>query len=172
MVEGSPTLIVSEAGQVVRLASSRQVRASNGRTYWNELHEKPLQARLTGAGYMAVQTKELGKRKTLYIHRLVAQAFIPKPFGCNEVNHRDGNKTNNSLENLEWTTHSENLRHACASGLYRGRPIAAGEVLEIKRRLSAGEAVSSLAREYGVGRQAVEGIKSGRSWSWLEEPQL
>lgn len=169
VVDGAPSLIVSESGEVVRLASSRRVRARDGSFFWSELPEKRLQARRTGAGYMAVQTKDRGKRKTLYIHRLLAQAFLPQPFGCNEVNHKDGDKTNNSLENLEWTTHSENLRHACASGLYRGRPIAAAEVVEIKRRLKGGETAAALARQYGVGRQTIDGIKSGRSWAWLSE---
>lgn len=169
VVKGFPSLIVSEAGDVVRLASSRQVRAVNGRLYWAEIPEKRLQPRLAGAGYPAVQTKVLGKYKTLYIHRLIAEAFIQKPFDCNEVNHKDGNKTNNAISNLEWTTHSRNLRHACATGLYKGRSLAAAEVLDIKRRLSVGERFAAIARDYGVSPKTIASIKSGRSWAWLSE---
>jgi hypothetical protein len=162
---------VSESGEVVRLASSRRVQAGDGRLYWVSISEKRLQARVTGAGYMAVQTKERGKRKTLYVHRLIAQAFIPKPPDCNEINHKDGNKTNNAIENLEWTTHSANLRHAYATGLHPGASMTAELVREIKARLKAGDSVAALAREFGLNYQAVRGVKSGRSWAWLSESE-
>ena len=48
------------------------------------------------------------------VHRLVAMAFIPNPNGYNELNHKDEDKTNNSVENLEWCTHRENIRYSLA----------------------------------------------------------
>ena len=69
------------------------------------------------------------KKKKYRIHRLVASTFIPNPDGLSDVNHLDGNKENNSLENLEWTSHRNNMRHASCAGLLRGgrakRPIIA-----------------------------------------------
>lgn len=53
------------------------------------------------------------------IHRLVADAFIPNPENKRNINHIDGNKSNNNLENLEWATHSENLIHAYKLGLHK-----------------------------------------------------
>lgn len=66
-----------------------------------------------GYGYLKVRlTDENGKAKNLYIHRLVAEHFIPNPENKQQVNHKDGNKTNNHVDNLEWATSSENITHA------------------------------------------------------------
>jgi hypothetical protein len=67
-------------------------------------------------GYMRV--KLLGKTKK--VHRLVAQAFIPNPDNKPTVNHIDGNRSNNCVENLEWATYSENKQHAYDTGLTKG----------------------------------------------------
>jgi hypothetical protein len=58
-----------------------------------------------------------GKRRNEYIHRLVASAYIPNPSKYKEVNHIDGNKLNNTVENLEWTTRSMNVKKAYDNGL-------------------------------------------------------
>lgn len=59
--------------------------------------------------YFSVVLAYAGKKSFTRIHRLVAEAFIPNPENKPEVNHKDGNKQNNYIENLEWSTHSENL---------------------------------------------------------------
>ena len=58
-----------------------------------------------------------GKSKCLKIHRLVAEAFIDNPHNYNIINHKDGNKQNNYVENLEWCTISYNVKHAFDTGL-------------------------------------------------------
>ena len=67
-------------------------------------------------GYMRTQ---LGGKigKTVLVHRLVAKTFIPNPKNKPEVNHIDGNKSNNNVKNLEWATRNENQRHAYNTGL-------------------------------------------------------
>ena len=68
-------------------------------------------------GYLRVKLYRNAKPKEYLIHRLVADAFIPNPEQKEQVNHKDGNKGNNSLENLEWVTQSENQKHAYIHGL-------------------------------------------------------
>lgn len=63
-------------------------------------------------GYLTVRIK-----KTLTVHRIIAEAFIENPQGKKCVNHRDGQKRNNNISNLEWNTHSENNSHAIQTGL-------------------------------------------------------
>lgn len=64
-----------------------------------------------GRGYQTCMLTIDGKQKRAYIHRLVAKAFIPNPDNKREVNHIDGNKNNNCVENLEWVTRIENAIH-------------------------------------------------------------
>ena len=69
-------------------------------------------------GYDTVSLHRDGQRKIMSVHRLVALTFIPLIEGKPHVNHMDGNKSNNTVENLEWVTLLENLQHARALGLY------------------------------------------------------
>lgn len=63
-------------------------------------------------GYVMSEIKINNKRKAVYIHRLVAQTFLPNPHNYPDVHHIDNNKSNNRIDNLEWTTRSANCRMA------------------------------------------------------------
>lgn len=74
-------------------------------------------------GYFHLNLKLRGVSQTLYVHRLVALAFVPNPNGEKTVNHIDGVKTNNRPENLEWASSTENNLHACRVLRKRVKPV-------------------------------------------------
>lgn len=71
-------------------------------------------------GYLAVTLAKGGVNRKIRVHKLVALAFIPNPDRKPDINHKDGNKHNNAVENFEWVTAKENQQHALATGLRRG----------------------------------------------------
>lgn len=72
---------------------------------------------VTTIGYKTVNLGSRKNQKTYYIHRLIANNFIDNPNNYNEVNHIDGDKTNNNVNNLEWCTHKHNMREAFTNNL-------------------------------------------------------
>lgn len=78
---------------------------------------KILKTYISRSGYESLRFTMGGERKTITIHRAVAIAFIPNPNNYGEINHKDGNKLNNSLNNLEWCTRSQNEKHKFETGL-------------------------------------------------------
>jgi hypothetical protein len=76
-----------------------------------------LKTRINNDGYIDVRLSKDGKTTTTFIHKLIAETFIPNPYKKKEVNHINGIKTDNRLENLEWVTHKENMIHAHKLGL-------------------------------------------------------
>lgn len=79
--------------------------------------EKIIKGNKESLGYLVVTLYKDGNRKNFKIHRLVAETFISNPKNLPQVNHIDGNKQNNRIDNLEWCTASENTIHAHKSGL-------------------------------------------------------
>lgn len=86
--------------------------------YGNTKKEKILKPH-NNDGYYDVTLYKHGKHKQYKIHRLVAQNFIPNPKNKPQVNHKDGNKINNNVNNLEWVTNSENIKHAFKTNLHK-----------------------------------------------------
>lgn len=103
------------------------------------------------------------------IHRFVANAFIPNPDRLPEVNHKDGNKMNNSAANLEWVTRSENVKHAFDNGLqpkglstYKGK-FTTEQREEIKKLWNTGEySRREIAKMYGVSHTCINDILNNK----------
>lgn len=84
---------------------------------------KIIKQRISNSGYKCVVIIINGKRKGKFVHRALAFAFIDKIEGKEFVNHKDGNKLNNNLDNLEWCTRSENIYHMYNNGLKTYKPL-------------------------------------------------
>lgn len=80
----------------------------------NNNTNRVLKPQLNGKGYYRVS---IGG-KLMFVHRLVAQKYIPNPENKAQVNHKDGNKLNNNVKNLEWVENIENRKHAVEKGLH------------------------------------------------------
>lgn len=78
---------------------------------------RTLKPHVEGSGYWQVLIIFPGFRKHMKVHRLAAFAWLPNPLNKKCINHKDGNKANNCISNLEWVTHGENLVHAHLTGL-------------------------------------------------------
>lgn len=124
-------------------------------------------------GHLRVSlTMECGLKK-FFVHRLVAQAFIPNPENKPQVNHIDGDKRNNVVENLEWCTPSENTQHAYDNGLndealgsrHWNASLSKDIVLGIRRDYSVGDtSYNKLSLKYGVSKRTIGRIVNRQSW--------
>ena len=120
-------------------------------------------------GYLVV-TALRGFRFGDLVHRQVAAAFIPNPDQKPQVNHKDGNKENNHVSNLEWSTGSENTQHAYNTGLSKKgsdhgqAKLTESDVLRIRNSL---ESQRALAAQFGVSQMQISYIKRKLSWSHI-----
>lgn len=115
-IKGYPGRLISNHGRVMTSISSRQII--------DEEKKKEIGKCVGRHGYKVVSfgSGKKGKaKKDFLVHRLVAEHFIKKIDGKKFINHKDGNKLNNNVENLEWVTPGENVRHARDTGLWPKR---------------------------------------------------
>lgn len=121
-----------------------------------------------------------GKTKRYRVHRVMMMAFYPieNPEDF-VVNHKDGNKGNNNLDNLEWTTISGNLIHAFRLGLKDNHgeknsmaKLTNEEVIEICERLKAGEIQTKIAKDFNVQPSVISRIKHKQRWSEITKNYL
>lgn len=125
-------------------------------------------------GYCRVNLKDdLGRKKTYLVHRMVALANLPNPDDKPQVNHIDGVKENNSVENLEWCSNLENNRHASSMGLHKvgdKRPnssLSDREVLEMRQLREQGWNYYQLGRKYNIAYQTAHKVCTYQTYRHL-----
>lgn len=125
-------------------------------------------------GYKVVKARNGEKVRTLKVHRMVAQAYLPNPECKPQVNHKDGNKANNHLSNLEWVTASENIRHAKDNGLQQechNRVSVEQLDLETNAVIAAYPSLKEAEKQTGVGWTGISAVlrnkrKSAGGYYW------
>ena len=134
---------------------------------------KVLSPQLDKDGYQKVQMMSTdGKRHRYSVHRLILENFNPVEGMENlQVNHIDGNKENNKLENLEWTTCKENIQHAIDNNLRAkingAAKLIIEQVKEIFVRSHRGEKNVDLGREYNLHPDSIGKIKNQKLWKQI-----
>lgn len=127
-----------------------------------------LKATTDTRGYLQVTLYNKHGRKSHMVHKLVADAFLKNPNNYKVVNHKDGNKKNNRLLNIERCDHSHNNRHIFKIGK-RKRKLSVEEVIEIKRLLNRNYTHKEIADKFKVHRVTITNINSGKTWSYVDE---
>ncbi len=165
-ITGFNNYAISTLGRVRRLTKARGARRGG-----------ILKPQRGGGGYRQVALTAGGKPATRKVHQLVATAFLwPQP-GL-EPNHKNGDKTDNRLVNLELVTRSENLRHAIRTGLrvcpagekhYRAK-LSEDSVREVRVLRASGLTQRAIGKRVGVTQGCIGPVLRGETWKHVEAP--
>jgi len=151
--------------------NSRYLVSNTGRV--KNIFDNELCYRAHYKGYVMVRFSKDYREKNYQVHRLVASAFLENPMGLPQVNHKNGIKTDNRLENLEWCDNGHNVRHALRTGLIvhkKGSAHHSATITEdIVRQIRSMKSSSrkEIMDKFGVSIHIVKDIRARRSWNHI-----
>ena len=134
---------------------------------------EPRKTRLSNKGYNRINIYKDGIHKTISVHIMVLETFVPNPENKPFCNHIDADRSNNNIENLEWCTQQENMSHAYkignrGKGEKHGRALLSEEQAKyIKYELLGTMMQKDIARMFNVSEGAIQGIARGKNWSHI-----
>jgi len=148
---------VSSLGRVKALPCNKQGKSPLG---------KIMKDFSNGKNYRYLALAKDNKRKNHYVHRLVAEAFLINEEGKPHINHKNGIKDDNRLENLEWATLSENMTHAVQMGLLSNpnAKLRKDEVVVLRKMFDAGYHRPTLAKMFNISKANVHRIGHRQMW--------
>ena len=161
VIEGFSKYLISNTGRVKNIVELRDLKFYNCK------------------GYSKIELiNDNNKDKKVFVHRLVALNFIPNPSNKPQVNHIDGDKNNNNIENLEWCTQSENMKHAFKTGLNVPNPLKGEDrhnskmtyekVILLREMYDSGEfLLKELAEEFNISITVTWNIAKRNTWKYI-----
>lgn len=153
----------------IRSVDRYVTQKGRGKAFTGLRKGKIIKQRLQNSGYFVVWLSKQGKVRALTVHRIIATTFIDNPENMGDVNHKDGDRKNNCVSNLEWCTRSQNIKHSYEKLNHKinGKPV---------RCIELGSAYSSAAeasRQMGINASGISNAASGRTktsggykWEW------
>lgn len=149
--------LVSNHGRVYTYDQLVRTKAKNGRWSYRKVPGRILTSNISPTGYKRIHYD--GKPKLL--HRVVAEIFIENSESHETVNHIDGNKLNNKIDNLEWVSNSDNVRHAIRTGLCDSRK----KILCIDTGIEY-RSLEAACGEYGLSKGNLSSTLRGNQKTW------
>ena len=146
--EGHPKYLISSKGYVL-----------------SKLSGKIIAPDVNSAGYFRVTANDHGKRDRQFLHRLVAKAFLPNPENLPQVNHKDGDKQNNAVENLEWCSMSDNMKHRYVElncKIWNSRAVVM--IDKDGHEIARFESCQQAGREMGLNPHNIDSVAANRKW--------
>lgn len=139
--------------------------------------KKELKLKKIKKGYLAIGLSKNGERKWMQVHRLVGMAFIPNQNNSLEINHKNGNPSDNNVDNLEWVTHRENILHAYRTGLiisikgskHHKAKLTNEKIILIRLLYNLGIKQSALLNQFKISCSNISKIVRRKIWKHLKE---
>ena len=169
-IDGFSKYQVSSYGRV------RCIKRSRGSHYREWEYPIILKQKLCKKGYCVIGiVGDNGKKKSRRVHRLVGSCFIKNPNNLPQINHINGDKELNTIENLEWISNTENMRHSYKIGLRvesskgekNGRSLLKEEDIIYIYNNPDRKNIAELAKKYDVDKSTITSIYSGKNWGYL-----
>lgn len=125
--------------------------------------KKKMVGKITEKGYKEITISHKNKNQHFLVHKIIAELFIGKRKKGQKINHKDGNKLNNAVNNLEYVTNQENIEHARDTGLLKSIKLNKEDIKKIREEIKL-KSTKELAKKYNVSPSTINKIINNKRW--------